>query len=177
MHQLAELLRLFDAICSRGWQRKGVTGQQIRKQGAALHRELPRPATGLRRAARPGAPAWPAASTATTLFFIRARAVASSNGEPRNQPRYRGERRESTVPLFRDWKEWQGDLEPGTSGPRTCSWRGPGYWVRDTSPGSRSWSGATCVSGQREATASSTSIGLPRLDRRPLVCGLSKCDP
>ena len=71
MHQLAELLRLFDAICSRGWQRKGVTGQQIRKQGAALHRELPRPATGLRRAARPGAPAWPAASTATTLFFYQ----------------------------------------------------------------------------------------------------------
>ena len=29
------------------------------------------------------------------------------------QPSYRGERRESSVPLFRDWKQWRGEIEPG----------------------------------------------------------------
>ena len=43
-----------------------------------------------------------------------------------DQPRYRGERRDSNVPLFREWREWQGAIEPGTSGPSPCRWRSPG---------------------------------------------------
>ena len=59
-----------------------------------------------------------------------------------------GERRESSVPLFRDWKEWRGEIEPGH------------FWCQDLhvaraellgqghQPTSRCaawWSGGTCA--------------------------------
>ena len=52
-------------------------------------------------------------------FYKSARAVAWCDGEPRDVPSYRGERRESTVPPFGEWREWQGALEPGH------------YWAKD----------------------------------------------
>ena len=127
VRQLAELLRLpfeevysdFDAICPRNWQRKGVTGRQIREfcewrkaplfivncRGQLLDCYEP-----LDREHRPVA----CCIYRDHAFFYRsARAVAFCDGEPRDQPRYRGERRDSTTPLFRDWKEWQEELEPG----------------------------------------------------------------
>ena len=70
VRQLSELLRLpyeevysdFDAICPKNWERKGVTGTEIREfcvcaQGAAVHRQLPRADARLLRAARQGAAA------------------------------------------------------------------------------------------------------------------------
>ena len=57
---------------------------------------------------------WPAASTATTPSSTATPAPwPSVMRKPRDQPSYRGERRESSVPLFRDWKEWRGEIEPG----------------------------------------------------------------
>ena len=47
------------------------------------------------------------------FFYRNAGAVAFCDAEPRDQPSYRGERRESSVPLFRDWKQWRGEIEPG----------------------------------------------------------------
>ena len=47
------------------------------------------------------------------FFYRNAGAVAFCDAEPRDQPSYRGERRESSVPLFRDWKQWCGEIEPG----------------------------------------------------------------
>ena len=47
-------------------------------------------------------------------FYKSARAVAWCDGEPRDTPSYRGERR-----AFGEWREWQGALEPGH------------YWAKD----------------------------------------------
>ena len=67
VRQLSELLRLpyeevysdFDAICPKNWERKGVTGAEIREfcACAAVHRQLPRADARLLRAGRQGAAA------------------------------------------------------------------------------------------------------------------------
>ena len=102
VRQLAELLRLPFSM------RKGVTGQQIHK-----FCEWRRPCAAGRcwTAASPpraSTAPWPAVyrDHAFAFFCRNARAVVFCDGEPRDQPRYRGERRDSTTPLFRDWKEW-----------------------------------------------------------------------
>ena len=59
---------------------------------------------------------WPCASTAATRSST---AMGRCDGEPRDQPSYRGERQDSTVPLFRERKELQGAVEPGI------------YWCED----------------------------------------------
>ena len=82
------------------------------------------------------------------FFYRNAGAVSFCDGEARDQPSYRGDRRESTVPLFREWKQWRGEI-------------GQSCWGRGTSRRSRCaawWSGGTCASGPRAATASCTSI-------------------
>ena len=47
------------------------------------------------------------------FFYRNAGALSFCDGEAWDQPSYRGDRRESTVPLFREWKEWRGEIEPG----------------------------------------------------------------
>ena len=127
VRQLAELLRLpfeevysdFDAICPRNWQRKGVTGQQIRE--FCEWRKAPLFIVNCRGQMldcyEPAESEHCAVACCVyrdhAFFYRNAKAVAFCDGEPRDQPKYRGERKESSVPLFRDWKEWQEIVEPG----------------------------------------------------------------
>ena len=119
VRQLSELLRLpydevysdFDAICPKNWERKGVTGAEIREFCA--WRKAPLYIVNCRgqmldcyepavREQRPVA-----------CCIYRDHAFFYRDGEARDQPSYRGDRRESTVPLFREWKQWRGEIEPG----------------------------------------------------------------
>ena len=132
VRQVSELLQLpfeevysdFDAICPKGWERRGVTGKEIRQfcewrkaplfivncRGQMVDCYEP-PVKEERALALCGRD--------HAYFYKSARAVAWCDGEPRDTPSYRGERRQSTVPPFGEWQEWLGTLEPGH------------YWAKD----------------------------------------------
>ena len=127
VRQLSELLRLpydevysdFDAICPKNWERKGVTGTEIRE--FCVWRKAPLYIVNCRGQmldcyeppVREQRPVACCIYRDHAFFYRNAGAVSFCDGEARDQPSYRGERRESTVPLFRDWKEWRGEIEPG----------------------------------------------------------------
>ena len=123
VRQLSELLRLpydevysdFDAICPKNWERKGVTGAEIREFCVSLYivncrgqmLDCYEPAVREQR------PVACCIYRDHAFFYRNAGAVSFCDGEARDQPSYRGDRRESTVPLFREWKQWRGEIEPG----------------------------------------------------------------
>ena len=127
VRQLSELLRLpydevysdFDAICPKNWERKGVTGAEIREFCA--WRKAPLYIVNCRGqmldcyepAVREQRPVACCIYRDHAFFYRNAGAVSFCDGEARDQPSYRGDRRESTVPLFREWKQWCGEIEPG----------------------------------------------------------------
>ena len=127
VRQLSELLRLpyeevysdFDAICPKNWERKGVTGAEIREFCA--WRKAPLYIVNCRGqmldcyepAVREQRPVACCIYRDHAFFYRNAGAVSFCDGEARDQPSYRGDRRESTVPLFREWKQWRGEIEPG----------------------------------------------------------------
>ena len=133
VRQVAELLQLpfeeiysdFDAICPRGWESRGVTGKEIRQ--FCEWRKAPMFIVNCRGQMidcyEPPVKEERALALCVyrdhAYFYKSARAVAWCDGEPRDTPSYRGERRESTVPPFGEWREWQGALEPGH------------YWAKD----------------------------------------------
>ena len=124
--QLAELLRLpleqvlsdFDTICDRGWQERGVTPEEIRKfcvwrgapmlfvncQGQLLDSYQP----AVKEARAVAFTAW----EGHAFFYKNARSVFQCDDAERLRPRFRSERRESAVPEFRSWREWDGELRP-----------------------------------------------------------------
>ena len=115
VRQLSELLRLpceevysdFDAICPKNWERKGVTGAEIREFCA--WRKAPLYIVNCRGqmldcyepAVREQRPVACCIYRDHAFFYRNAGAVSFCDGEARDQPSYRGDRRESTVPLFR----------------------------------------------------------------------------
>ena len=127
VRQLSELLRLpyeevysdFDAICPKNWERKGVTGAEIREFCA--WRKAPLYIVNCRGqmldcyepAVREQRPVACCIYRDHAFFYRNAGAVSFCDGEARDQPSYRGDRRESTVPLFREWKQWRGEIERG----------------------------------------------------------------
>ena len=127
VRQLSELLRLpyeevysdFDAICPKNWERKGVTGTEIRE--FCVWRKAPLYIVNCRGQmldcyeppVREQRPVACCIYRDHAFFYRNAGAVAFCDAEPRGQPSYRGERRESSVPLFQDWKQWRGEIEPG----------------------------------------------------------------
>ena len=133
VRQIAELLQLpfeeiysdFDAICPQGWEQRGVTGKEIRQ--FCEWRKAPLFIVNCRGQMidcyEPPVKEERALALCVyrdhAYFYKSARAVAWCDGEPRDVPSYRGERRESTVPPFGEWREWQGALEPGH------------YWAKD----------------------------------------------
>ena len=46
-------------------------------------------------------------------FYKSARAVSHCDDAPRNEGLYRGNRKESTVPPFSEWRPWAGRIESG----------------------------------------------------------------
>ena len=125
--QLAELLQLplpevlsdFDAICDKGWEERGITALEIREfcawRGAPMffvscHGELLdayQPPVKENRAV---------AFTcyqAHAYFYRSARAVSHCDDTPRNEGLYRGDRKETTVPPFSEWRFWAGRVESG----------------------------------------------------------------
>ena len=131
--QLAELLRLpleevlsdFDTICDRGWQERGITPEEIRKfcvwrgapmllvncQGQLLDSYQP----AVKEARAVAFTAW----EGHAFFYKNARSVFQCDDAERLRPRFRSERRESAVPEFRSWREWDGELRAGH------------FWTRD----------------------------------------------
>ena len=131
--QLAELLRLplkevlsdFDAICDRGWQERGITPEEIRRfcvwrgapmlyvncQGQLL--DAYQPAEKEARAV--AFTAW----QGHAFFYKNARTVYQCDDAERLRPRFRSERRESGVPEFARWQEWDGQPRAGH------------FWTRD----------------------------------------------
>ena len=143
--QLAELLRLpleevlsdFDTICDRGWQERGITPEEIRKfcvwrgapmlfvncQGQLLDSYQP----AVKEARAVAFTAW----QGHAFFYKNARSVFQCDDAERLRPRFRSERRESTVPEFGAWREWDGELRAGH------------FWTRDL----RQARGALLVAG------------------------------
>ena len=133
VRQVSELLQLpfeevysdFDAICPKGWERRGVTGKEIRQ--FCEWRKAPLFIVNCRGQMvdcyEPPVKEERALALCIyrdhAYFYKSARAVAWCDAEPRDTPSYRGERRQSTVPPFGEWQEWLGTLEPGH------------YWARD----------------------------------------------
>ena len=164
VRQLSELLRLpyeevysdFDAICPKNWERKGVTGTEIREfcvwrkaplyivncRGQMLDCYEPRLPSG-------SSGPWPAASTATTPSstatpapwpsVMRIRGTSAATGASAASP---------ACPSSGTGRSGAGRSSPGTSGARTCTWPGQSCWARGTSPTWRCaawWSGGTCA--------------------------------
>ena len=126
--QLAELLRLpleevfsdFDTICDRGWQER----EEIRKfcvwRGAPMlfvncQQLLDSYQPAVKEARAVAFTAW----EGHAFFYKNARSVFQCDDAERLRPRFRSERRESAVPEFRSWREWDGELRAGH------------FWTRD----------------------------------------------
>ena len=50
---------------------------------------------------------------AHAYFYRSARAVSHCDDTPRNEGLYRGDRKETTVPPFSEWRPWAGRVESG----------------------------------------------------------------
>ena len=125
--QLAELLQLplpevlsdFDAICDKGWEERGITALEIREfcawrgapmffvscRGELLDAYQP-PVKENRGVAF-------TCYQAHAYFYRSARAVSHCDDTPRNEGLYRGDRKETTVPPFSEWRPWAGRVESG----------------------------------------------------------------
>ena len=141
--QLAELLQLplpevlsdFDAICDKGWEERGITALEIREfcawRGAPMFFVSCR--GELLDAYQPPVKENRAVAftcyQAHAYFYRSARAVSHCDDTPRNDGLYRGDRKETTVPPFSEWRPWAGRVEP-----RTCAASAPRCWPRATSP-------------------------------------------
>ena len=184
VRQLSELLRLpyeevysdFDAICPKNWERRGVTGAEIRE--FCVWRKAPLFIVNCRGQmldcydcyeppVREQRPVACCIYRDHAFFYRNAGAVSFCDAEPRDQPSYRGERRDSSVPLFRDWKEWRGEID--------CAWPGQSCWAgarractstprtrRCSGSGWPSWTSATGASASPRPPARSS----PRFSRR-----------
>ena len=125
--QLAELLQLplpevlsdFDAICDKGWEERGITALEIREfcawRGAPMFFVSCR--GELLDAYQPPVKENRAVAftcyQAHAYFYRSARAVSHCDDTPRNEGLYRGDRKETTVPPFSEWRPWAGRVESG----------------------------------------------------------------
>ena len=125
--QLAELLQLplpevlsdFDAICGKGWEQRGITALEIREfcawRGAPMFFVSCR--GELLDAYQPPVKENRAVAftcyQAHAYFYRSARAVSHCDDTPRNEGLYRGDRKETTVPPFSEWRPWAGRVESG----------------------------------------------------------------
>ena len=125
--QLAELLQLplpevlsdFDAICDKGWEQRGITALEIREfcawRGAPMFFVSCR--GELLDAYQPPVKENRAVAftcyQAHAYFYRSARAVSHCDDTPRNEGLYRGDRKETTVPPFSEWRPWAGRVESG----------------------------------------------------------------
>ena len=125
--QLAELLQLplpevlsdFDAICDKGWEERGITALEIREfcawRGAPMFFVSCR--GELLDAYQPPVKENRAVAftcyQAHAYFYRSARAVSHCDDAPRNEGLYRGDRKETTVPPFSEWRPWAGRVESG----------------------------------------------------------------
>ncbi|CAE7240346.1 unnamed protein product [Symbiodinium natans] len=108
----------FHTICGKGWETKGVSPQEIRAfcvwrapmffvscNGRLLDAYQP-----MEKEARAVAfTAW----EGHAFFYKNARSVYQCDDADRLCPKSRAERRESAVPEFSEWREWDGQLRPG----------------------------------------------------------------
>ena len=125
--QLAELMRLplqevlsdFDAICTqKTWREQGITPREIREfclwrqapmfyvdcQGRLLDKYEP----SVKEQRAVAFTSW----NGHAFFYKSARTVAKC--EPIGErARYRGERKPSATPEFKDWREWEGEVASG----------------------------------------------------------------
>ena len=124
--QLAKLLQLhlpevlsdFDAICDKGWEQRGITALEIREfcawRGAPMFFVSCR--GELIDAYQPPVKENKAVAftcyQAHAYFYKSARAVSHCDDSVRDHS-HRGDRKESTLPPFSQWRPWAGRIESG----------------------------------------------------------------
>ncbi|CAE7608101.1 pfh1, partial [Symbiodinium pilosum] len=115
-----EVLSDFDAICDRGWQERGITPEEIRWRGAAE-----------KEARAVAFTAW----QGHAFFYKNARSVYQCDDAEGLRPRFRSERRESGLPEFAQWQEWDGDLRAARGALMAAEQGGHAQPLRVAQPG------------------------------------------